>query len=107
MKFLYKDRIMLNFLIVTSVVMFFSLFTGINKLVGITMSLFLINLFWVMFLLVGGKGFSNVLESSEIKINEAKEEKNYLKEVVYTAALPLCAVGLIIIILQVGMLFFM
>lgn len=108
MKLFRDQKKMLNVLIATSVIMFISLFIGISKLIGITMSLWVINVFWLMYLsfFYSGVGLSDIVRTNERLIEEAKEKKNYTKVGVHSITLPMCAIGLLVVIGNIVLFFF-
>ena len=105
---LHDTQIMLKTLIATSTLMFISLFT-IPKMAAIGLLVWVLNVGWSMALIFksNNTGISDVFEANENKAKAFKENGNYAMYGVQMIALPLCAVGLIMVVLIIGTMFFM
>lgn len=102
-----NPQVMIKVLIVTSIVMFLSIFIGSYKILGVTLSLWTLNIAWIMYLLMGDLSIKDILSTSEKRIQEAKENGHHFEAEVRTIALPLCVVGVIVLIINLVWLFFM
>lgn len=108
MKYIYDPKIMIRVLIVTSLIMFFSLFVPSNKLVAITMLIFLLNVLWVFHIIFGvSKSFvEGIVNNAQDKAHNAGANGQRFLQGTYSIAIPMCAVGLIIVFLMIVSKFF-
>jgi hypothetical protein len=99
----YNEQFMLKILIIMSVMMFLSLFT-LPKIAAIGMTIWIINIGWIMHLLTRGR-ISEMPNCHEERIENAKKNKNYFEFGIRSIALPLCVVGLIVVVVNLIVLF--
>lgn len=104
-RIIFNEDYMLKCLIVTSVTMFITLFTS-PKIVAVGMLIWLINVGWIMYLLTRGR-VPEMIKYHEENIENAKKNKRYFEFGIRSIALPLCAVGLIFVVLNLIVLFYL
>lgn len=106
MKYLKNDRFMIKVLCVTSVLMFISLFFG-NQLAATGLTVFFLNVIWIMYLQFSGTGFtlSKFAEAVNDRVEESHNNKEYGKAGVYAAVIPLMVLGVLVIVLNLIALF--
>jgi len=95
-----KDTtLMLKVLIVTSILMFFSLFIAPPKIIGTFLLLWVVNVFWIVKLLFNssGLGIEDFGDSICAKIDEASANKNYFMKGVYYITIPMVVIGMIMV----------
>ena len=107
MNILRNPQSMIKLLIATSLIMFVSLFTGIPKVAGVTLTIWVLNIGWIMHLLIGNVTLSDLVEGNENKLNQAKADKNYVEVSVRLLLVSLVVIGLIIAGMNIVYLFFM
>lgn len=92
---------MLKALIVTSTLMFFSIFIAPPKIIGVFLLLWVVNVFWIVKLLFdsSGLGIEDFGNSVCDKIDEVSVNKNYFMKSVYYATIPMMAIGMIMVLL--------
>ena len=106
MKTLKNPQKMINVLIVTSILMVLSVFIPNTKVLGTTLTIWILNIGWVMWLLLGDSiKLSNLIDSHDRKINEAKDDKRHFEVGIRFIALPMVVIGVITIFMQILMLF--
>lgn len=100
---LFEPKPMINVLIGMSVLMFVSMFTH-PKIASIGLSLWILNIGWIVYLLVRGR-MPELANHHEKQVGEARENKQYFKYTIYLLAFPMCAVGLFFVVVQLVMMF--
>lgn len=100
---LFDPKSMIHILIGMSVLMFVSMFAH-PKIASIGLSLWILNIGWIMYLLVRGRIPELAIEH-EKKVEEAKENNQPFKYTMYLIAFPMCAVGLLFVAVRLIMLF--
>ena len=100
-------KMMTNLLITTSAIMFVSVFTGIPKVLGVTLTIWILNIGWIMYLLLGDTKISRLVEVNEEKIDQLKENKKYAEVGIRLIAIPFVVIGLIVVFFNVASLFVM
>lgn len=102
-KYLYSVDKMIKTFIVMSFVMFICLAIS-PKVASIGLAVWVFNVFWIAYLLVRGN-VDNLVRQHSKQIVEAKEKKEYFKFGIYSIALPMCAVGIVFIIIDLVAMF--
>jgi len=97
-----KDSMfMIKVLIVTSILMFLSLFLAPPKVIGLFLLLWVVNVFWILKLLFSsyGLGLGDFEKDIYAKIDEASTNKKYFQKGLYYITIPMMAIGLIMVAL--------
>jgi len=97
-----KDTtLMIKVLIVTSTLMFFSLFIAPPKIIGVFLLLWVINVFWIVKLLFTSSGLGIEDFGNDIctKIDEASANKKYFQKGLYYVTIPMMAIGMLMVAL--------
>jgi hypothetical protein len=108
-KFFYNEQHMLKLLIGTSILMFASILISITttpKVMAVGMSLFMFNVGWIVYLLGRGR-FGEMGAYHNQRIKDSESEGKYVQAGVYGAALPMCVLGILVIVINLVVLFFM
>ena len=97
-----KDTmLMIKVLIITSILMYFSLFIAPPKIIGTFLLLWVVNVFWIVKLLFdsSGLGIEDFGNSVCAKIDEANVNKKYFQKGLYYITIPMMAIGMIMVAL--------
>jgi len=97
-----KDTaLMIKVLIITSTLMFFSLFIAPPKIIGAFLLLWVVNVFWIVKFLFDSSrlGIEDFGNSVCAKIDEARGNKKYFQKGLYYVTIPMMAIGIIMVAL--------
>lgn len=102
-KILFNKKKMLDALILASILIFFSLFTGSAKIMGTGFTLYAAILFWNLYLMWNSNkiNFEDVIFKIDKEYKIAKNEKKYGKQFLYGITIPMMGIGCIMIIVIV------
>jgi len=98
----FLDRTkMINLLIVTSVLMISSLITIKPKIIGITMLLWVLCVFWNVYLMLRSSNltFGSIANEIDNKYDDAKSKRHFGEQILYSATIPMMAIGLFMVVL--------
>lgn len=106
MKHLKNESIMIKILCATSVLMFISLFFG-DRIAATGLTVFFLNVLWIMYLLLSGTGFTFSKFASVVneRVEESHNNREYGKACVYATAIPLMILGIVMIVLNLVVMF--
>jgi len=90
---------MIKVLVVTSILMFISIFTVMPKVIGFFLLIWVANVFWNLKLLLNssGLGLADFTNSVGSKINEARTEKKHFQKALYFITIPMMTIGMIMV----------
>lgn len=103
-KLFFNEKAMIIVLGATSPIMIISCLFG-SKSTAIGLASWFSIIVWIMYLLIRGR-FVQSIEYHEKDIQKAKKEGKYLQYGVKSVAIPMCAVGIIVVIANLVVMFF-
>jgi len=98
---LRDTTLMIKALIITSILMLFSLLIAPPKIIGTFLLIWVINVFWIVNLVFdsSGLGIEDIGNSVCAKIDEASANKKYFQKGLYYVTIPMMAIGMIMVAL--------
>lgn len=105
---LYNRNFTIKLLAFISILMFCSLFTT-GKIIGLSMSLWIIIVFWNMKLMLdsGNVTLGDFVTHIESNIDQAREENKTIKKAFFYIIIPMMVIGIIMVLIILYAFFFL